>query len=65
MHAKHGTIVRQIDLVFNGATVSGLTDGELVDRFMARRGPFAEAAFAGLGPAARPDGAARLSGHPS
>jgi RNA polymerase sigma factor (sigma-70 family) len=48
MHAQHGTIVRQIDLVFNGATVSGLTDGELVDRFMARRGPFAEAAFAGL-----------------
>ena len=48
MHAKHGTIVRQMDLVFNVGTISGLTDAELVDRFTARRGPLAEAAFAAL-----------------
>jgi hypothetical protein len=48
MQAQHGTIVRQIDLVFNVGTVVGLTDGELVDRFIVQRGPIADAAFAAL-----------------
>ncbi len=48
MPGQHGTILRHIDLAFNVGTVAGLTDRELVDRFMARRGPAAEAAFAAL-----------------
>jgi|GEM_PF-2854728 len=48
MAGQQSTILRQIDLAFNGGTVGGLSDSELVARFVARRGPAAEAAFAAL-----------------
>jgi RNA polymerase sigma factor (sigma-70 family) len=48
MPGQRSTILRQIDLAFNVGTVGGLSDAELVERFVARRGPMAEAAFAAL-----------------
>jgi RNA polymerase sigma factor (sigma-70 family) len=48
MPGQPSTILRQIDLAFNVGTVVGLTDAELVERFVARPGPVAEAAFAAL-----------------
>jgi len=39
MHAQHGTIVRHIELIISVGTAVGMTDEELVDRFMARCGP--------------------------
>ena len=48
MPGQHSTIVRNIDLAFNVGTVAGLSDAELVEGFLAWRGPRAEAAFAAL-----------------
>jgi RNA polymerase sigma factor (sigma-70 family) len=48
MPGPRSTILRQIDLAFNVGVVGGLSDAELVERFVARRGPTAEAAFAAL-----------------
>ncbi len=45
MSGQRSTILRQIDLAFNVGTVGDLSDAELVERFVARRGPTAEAAF--------------------
>ena len=39
---------KQIETLFRSGTVSGLTDGQLLDRFVARRDEDAEAAFAAL-----------------
>ena len=43
-----GSIVRQIESLFEGNSVSGLTDRQLLERFIARRDPAGEAAFAAL-----------------
>ena len=48
MPGQVSMILRQIDIAFNAGTVAGLTDRQLVERFAARRGPDAEAAFAAL-----------------
>ena len=45
MSGQRSMILRQIDLAFNVGTVGGLSDAELVERFVARRDPTAEAAF--------------------
>jgi RNA polymerase sigma factor (sigma-70 family) len=41
-------VARQIQTLFEGGTVTGLTDGQLLERFAARRGQEAEPAFAAL-----------------
>jgi DNA-directed RNA polymerase specialized sigma24 family protein len=41
-------MLQQIDIAFNAGTVIGLTDQQLVERFAARRDPYAEVAFAAL-----------------
>ena len=40
--------VRQIELLFDGGSVAALSDGQLLERFTARRDSTAEAAFAAL-----------------
>ncbi|MFI5459789.1 MAG: sigma-70 family RNA polymerase sigma factor [Isosphaerales bacterium] len=47
-HAAAGSIVPQIEALFDGCSVSGLTDGQLLERFTARRDAAGEAAFAAL-----------------
>src|SRR5580693_7324942 len=42
------SVVRQIESLFDGGAVAGLTDRQLVERFVARRDHAAEAAFAAL-----------------
>jgi RNA polymerase sigma factor (sigma-70 family) len=42
------SVVRQIESLFDGGPVSGLTDRQLLERFTAGRGPAGEAAFAAL-----------------
>jgi RNA polymerase sigma factor (sigma-70 family) len=42
------SIVRQIESLFDGGSVAGLTDGRLIERFDDRRDPNGEAAFAAL-----------------
>ena len=48
MPGQVSMILRQIDVTFNGGTVVGLTDRQLVERFAAQRDPSAEVAFAAL-----------------
>jgi RNA polymerase sigma factor (sigma-70 family) len=43
-----GSMVRQIGSLFEGSSVAGLSDRQLLDRFIARRDAVGEAAFAGL-----------------
>ncbi|MFI5453829.1 MAG: sigma-70 family RNA polymerase sigma factor [Isosphaerales bacterium] len=43
-----GSIVRQIESLFEGSSVAGLTDRQLLERFNARRDPAGEMAFAAL-----------------
>ena len=43
-----GRVFRQIQVAFEVGTVAGLTDRQLVERFMARRDPVGESAFAAL-----------------
>ncbi len=47
-HAAAGSIVRQIESLFEGGSVAGLTDRQLLERFTARRDAAGEAAFAAL-----------------
>jgi len=46
--AAAGSIVPQIEALFEGCSVSGLTDGQVLERFTARRDVVGEAAFAAL-----------------
>ena len=41
-------LVKQIETLFSSGTAAGLTDGQLLDRFVRRRDETAEAAFAAL-----------------
>ncbi len=41
-------LLKQIDALFRTGTSNGLTDGQLLDRFLERRGEDAEAAFTAL-----------------
>jgi RNA polymerase sigma factor (sigma-70 family) len=43
-----GSVFRQIESLFEGSSVAGLTDRQLLERFIARRDPAGEAAFAAL-----------------
>jgi RNA polymerase sigma factor (sigma-70 family) len=47
-HLATGSIVQQIESLFEGNSVAGLTDRELLERFIVRRDPAGEAAFAAL-----------------
>ncbi len=47
-HLATASIIRQIESLFDGSSVAGLTDRELLDRFTSRRDADAEVAFAGL-----------------
>ncbi len=42
------SVVRQIGSLFDGGSVAGLTDRQLIERFNARRDATGEAAFAAL-----------------
>ena len=45
---RRGAALRQIQSLYTAGTCSGLTDGQLLERYMAGRGERAEAAFAAL-----------------
>ena len=45
---RSGAALRQIQSLYTDGTCSGLTDGQLLERYMAGRGERAEAAFAAL-----------------
>ena len=47
-YAATGSVFRQIESLFEGGSVAGLTDRQLLERFIARRDPAGEAAFAAL-----------------
>src|SRR5277367_2451045 len=47
-YAATGSVIRQIESLFEGTSVAGLTDRQLLERFIARRDPAGEAAFAAL-----------------
>ena len=47
-HATAGSIVRQIESLFEGGSVAGLTDRQLLERFTASRDAAGDAAFAAL-----------------
>jgi RNA polymerase sigma factor (sigma-70 family) len=47
-HATASTIVRQIESLFDGGSVAGLTDRQLLERFTARRDEAGDAAFVAL-----------------
>jgi hypothetical protein len=47
-HAAAGSIVWQIESLFDGGTVAGLTDRQLLERFTAKRDAVGDAAFAAL-----------------
>jgi RNA polymerase sigma factor (sigma-70 family) len=47
-HVATGSVVRQIGSLFEGGSVSGLSDRQLLDRFGARRDAAGEAAFAAI-----------------
>ncbi len=42
------SVVRQINSLFEGSSATGMSDGQLLDRFTARRDAAGEAAFAAL-----------------
>jgi RNA polymerase sigma factor (sigma-70 family) len=46
--AASGAVVRQIESLFDGGSVAGLTDRQLLERFNTRRDSVGEAAFAAL-----------------
>jgi RNA polymerase sigma factor (sigma-70 family) len=48
VQATRPSVVRQIESLFDGGSVAGLTDRQLIERFVARRDPAGEAAFAAL-----------------
>jgi hypothetical protein len=48
MVIKRSEVVDQIQKLFDGGAVAGLTDAQLLERFTTRRGEEAELAFAGL-----------------
>src|SRR5262245_21715084 len=43
-----GSLARQIELLFDGGAIAGLTDRQLLERFNAQRDAAGEAAFAAL-----------------
>ena len=45
---SHGSILRSLETLFGPGSATGLTDGQLLDRFLFRRDEEAEAAFAAL-----------------
>ncbi len=45
---SHGSILRSLETLFGPGSATGLTDRDLLDRFLARRDEGAEAAFAAL-----------------
>ncbi len=47
-HTTSSSVVRQIGSLFDGGSVAGLSDRQLLDRFVARRDAAGEAAFAAL-----------------
>ena len=47
-HPASRAVVRQIESLFEGSSVAGLTDRQLLERFTARRDAVGEAAFAAL-----------------
>ncbi len=47
-HAASGLVARQIGSLFDGGSAAGLSDRQLLDRFVARRDAAGEAAFAAL-----------------
>ena len=47
-HAAFSSVVRQIGSLFDGGSVAGLSDRQLLDRFVERRDAAGEAAFAAL-----------------
>jgi RNA polymerase sigma factor (sigma-70 family) len=47
-YAATGSVFRQIESLFEGTSVPGLTDRQLLERFLARRDPAGEAAFAAI-----------------
>ncbi len=47
-YAATGSVFRQIESLFDGGSVAGMTDRQLLERFIARRDPAGEAAFAAL-----------------
>ena len=59
-HPEKGSVAQQIGTLFEGGSVAGLTDRQLLERFNSRRDAAGEAAFAALVCAARADGAGRL-----
>ena len=42
------SVVRQLETLFDGGSVAGLSDRQLLERFVTRRDPAGEAAFAAL-----------------
>ena len=54
------SVVRQIGSLYDGSSVAGLSDRQLLERFTAQPGAPAEAAFAALVLQAWPDGARSL-----
>jgi hypothetical protein len=47
-HAGAESIARQIESLFEGGSIAGLTDWQLLERFIARRDTAGETAFAAL-----------------
>ena len=48
MAIRRSAVVGQLQAVFDGGTIAGLTDAQLLERFTGRRGESAEIAFAGV-----------------
>ena len=57
---RPGLALEPLRTLFGAGTAAGLTDAQLLGRFISRRDDDAEAAFAALVCAARADGAPRL-----
>src|SRR4029077_7045363 len=47
-HATSQSVIRQIESLFDGGSVAGLSDRQLLERFNSRRDSAGEAAFAAL-----------------
>ncbi len=47
-HVTTPSMIRQIESLFDGGSVAGLSDRQLLDRFVDRRDPAAESAFAAM-----------------
>ena len=48
MAIRRSAVVDQLQAIFGGGTIAGLTDAQLLERFTGRRGESAEIAFAGV-----------------